>query len=77
MRPWVMERGQVQEAMAYRVKYRVGKPRSIVVDMLGVHMMNRGGHGIYPNGSDVVHLGKKKSFKVVSTSPRPTTTVSR
>ena len=54
-----MERGQVQQAMAYRVKYRVGKPRSICVDMLGVHMMNRGGHGIYPNGSDVVHLGKK------------------
>ena len=59
LRPRVMERGQVQQAMAYRVKYRVGKPRSICVDMLGVHMMNRGGHGVYPNSSDVVDLGKK------------------
>ena len=54
-----MKIGQIQEAMALRVKYRKGKPDTYKVNQLGVHMMNRGGHGIYPNGSDVVHLGKK------------------
>ena len=57
-----MERGQIQEAMAFRVKFRVcqlNPLRSIHVDSLGVHMMNRGMLEIYPNGSDVVSLCKE------------------
>ena len=52
--------GRMQKAMCYRVKYRVNaeKPkRRFPIPSMGVHMMNRGGHEVYPNGGDVRELG--------------------
>jgi hypothetical protein len=51
--------GQLQRAMAYRVKYRLyqqNPKRKLNCETMAVHMMNRGLHDIYPNGPDVREL---------------------
>ena len=50
--------GLVRQAMAYRVKYRISKERkSISLNRMGVHPMNRG--GVYPQPDTVRNLGLK------------------
>ena len=47
--------GQLQQAMALRVKYRLNAKnpkRKLNCQSMGVHLMNRGNHEIYPNGGD-------------------------
>ena len=51
---------QIQMGMALRVKYRLhpsNPKRKFMLSNLGIHMMNRGLHDIYPNGDDVRALG--------------------
>ena len=51
---------QIQKGMALRVKYRLHPSKSkrkMMLSNLGIHMMNRGLHDIYPNGDDVRALG--------------------
>lgn len=56
------EYGKLQAAMAFRVKYRldaVRPKRRIAMRSFAPHLMNRGGHEVYPNPIDVRALGLK------------------
>ena len=58
--PSQVDYSQIQKGMALRVKYRLhpsNPKRKMMLSNLGVHMMNRGLHDIYPNGDDVRALG--------------------
>ena len=58
--PSQVDYSQIQKGMALRVKYRLhpsNPKRKMMLSNLGIHMMNRGLHDIYPNGDDVRALG--------------------